>query len=121
MQNYGQSFGNVVGTAVGLERVALWLNADEFYPVGAVLKKSTTYPEGTRIPAGTPVYVEKPGGEATLNGTTPMALTYNDVVMGSEFATLTLVTRGTLLESRCDATITTAQKAKLVNINFIKE
>lgn len=121
MTNYGQSFGNKIGEAVGVERVALWLSTNEFYPVGAVLKKSATYPEGTRIPAGTPVSVDKPGGEATLNGTTPIALTYNDVVMGSEFATLTLVTHGTILESRCDATITADQKAKLVHINFIKE
>lgn len=123
MANYGNSFGNKRTDPVGLERITLWDRIDERVLVGAVLKVSDTYPEGTVIPAGTPVANKDGilGGEAVLNGTAPDGLTEEDVVMGSEFCTLTIVKRGVFYESRTKATITAAQKNKLTGITFVKE
>lgn len=122
MANYGNSFGNKVNDPVQLNRIVVWDKIDDFYPAGAVLKASTTYKEGTVIPAGTPISVSEIGGEATLNGSSPIGLTLQDVVMGTDSCTLTIVTRGTLLESRVKSTITSAQKTALKGqILFIKE
>lgn len=119
--NYGNSFGKKTTDPVGAERINVWDRTEEFFPGGGVIKTSSTYKEGTVIPAGTPVSVSVPGGEATIGGSTPTGLTYEDVVMGSEFATLTIVVRGTFLESRSKATISTAQKNALKQIIFVKE
>lgn len=120
--NYGNSFGPKTYPKAGAERINVWDRTIEFYPVGAKLDASDTYKEGAVIPAGTPVSVDKPGGTATLNGDSPIGLTYQDVVMGSEAATLTIVTRGTILESRTNVTYTSAQKAALNGlIIFVKE
>lgn len=122
MANYGNSFGNKVNDAVQLNRITVWDKIDDFYPAGAVLKKSSTYKEGDVIPAGTPISVSEIGGEATLNGSSPLGLTLQDVVMGPDCCTLTIVTRGTLLISRIKATITSAQKTALKGqIIFIAE
>lgn len=122
MSNYGNSFGRKENDAVKLNRIVVWDKIDDFYPAGAVLKKSATYKEGDVIPAGTPISVSEIGGEATLNGSSPLGLTLQDVVMGSESCTLTIVTRGTLLVSRVKATITAAQKTALKGqIMFIAE
>lgn len=102
--------------------VAVWLRADEFMPAGAYLAKSTTYTLGTKIPAGTPIAVDKIGGTVTLNGTAPDGLTYEDAYVGEDGCTLTIVTRGQINESLCTATITSAQKTALKGrILFIKE
>ena len=122
MANYGHSFGNTSAGPVEVERVVLWSDVYERYPVGAMLKVSETYPEGTVIPAGTPISVDKPGGTATLNSTSPMGLTLDDVTMGADFCTLTIVTRGRILEDRYSGTAyTAAQKKALTGITFIKE
>lgn len=120
--NYGNSFGKKTVDPVGVERINVWDRTEEFWPGGGVLKKSATYKEGDIIPAGTVVTMTLPGGEATIGGNTPTGLTYEDVVMGSEFATLTIVVRGTFLESRSKATaVTAAQKTALKQIIFVKE
>ena len=123
MANYGHSFGNTSAGPVEVERVVLWGDVYERYPVGAVLKASDTYPEGKLIPAGTPISVDKLGGTATLNGSSPMGLTLDDVVMGADFCTLTIVTKGRILEDRYQGTpYTTVQKNALKGgITFIKE
>lgn len=123
MANYGHSFGNTSAGPVEIERVVLWSDVYERYPSGAVLKKSDSYPEGKVIPAGTPISVSKPGGEATLNSSSPIGLTLDDVTMGADFCTLTIVTRGRVLEDRYSGTAyTTAQKTALKGaITFIKE
>ena len=123
MANYGHSFGNTSAGPVEVERIVLWESVYERYPVGAVLKVSTTYPAGTLIPAGTPISVDKLGGTATLNGSAPMGLTLDDVTMGADFCTLTIVTKGRIMEDRYKGTAyTTAQKNALKNsITFIKE
>lgn len=122
MANYGHSFGNTSAGPVEVERIVLWERVDERYPVGAVIKVSDTYPEGTIIPAGTPVAVDKLGGTATLNGSTPTGLTLDDVAMGADFCTLTIVTKGRIMEDRYQGTAyTAAQKKALTGITFIKE
>lgn len=121
MKNYGSSFGYKVTDAVGVERINVWDRTYEFFPGGGTLAKSTTNKEGDVIPAGTPVSVAKPGGVATINGASPIGLTYEDVVMGADCCTLTIVTRGVFLASRTKATISAAQEAKLPGITFVKE
>lgn len=122
MPNYGNSFGIKVNDPVELNRIVVWQEIDEYYPVGATLKVSETYPAGSVIPAGTPVFVSELGGEATLNGATPLGLTQQDVVMGTQCCTLPIVVRGTILESRVKPTYTAAQKKALAGqILFIKE
>lgn len=122
MANYGHSFGNTSAGPVEVERIVLWEKVEERYPVGAVLKASDAYKEGTLIPAGTPISVDKLGGTATLNGTAPIGLTLDDVTMGADFCTLTIVTKGRIMEDRYNGTpYTTAQKKALVGITFIKE
>ena len=121
-KNYGHSFGNTSSGPVEVERVVLWDSVDERYPVGAVLNVSDTYPAGKVIPAGTPVSVDKLGGTATIGGSSPIGLTLDDVTMGTDFCTLTIVTRGRILEDRYSGTAyTAAQKKALTGITFIKE
>ena len=62
MKKYGNSFNS--GTkdyAAG--KVPIWLHVDEFYTAGCTLNDQ---PVGREIPVGTPVYVPKVGGEATV-------------------------------------------------------
>lgn len=119
--NYGKSFGNKRTESEVLERIALWDRIDEKLLVGATLKAGGSYPEGKVIPAGTPIAVDKLGGTATLDSATPDGLTENDVVMGSEFATFSIVKRGIIYVDRTKATISEAQKKLLPGITFVKE
>ena len=121
MSNYGNSFGYKVTDAVSLERINVWDRTDEFFPGGGTLAVSSTNKEGAVIPAGTPVSVAVPGGAATINGANPIGLTYDDVVMGADCCTLTIVTKGVFLASRSKATVSAAQEAKLPGITFVKE
>lgn len=121
MANYGNSFGNKVTAPVSVERIPVWDAINERFLGGAWLKVSVEVPEGTVIPAGTPIATDKAGGEAVLNGTAPIGLTEEDVVMGTEGCSFTIVTRGVLYESRVKSTITTTQKGKLGGITFTKE
>jgi hypothetical protein len=122
MANYGNEFSQKQVAAVGVERINVWDGTCEFYPVGAVFTADSSYKVGSVIPAGTPVTVSSPGGAATLNGSKPTGLTYEDVVVGTIASTLTVVTRGRFLQSRSNATLTTAQESALSDrILFIKE
>lgn len=120
-ENYGNSFNSSrVDTDFG--RVPIWIVVDEFLPVGAYLAVSETYPVGTKIPAGTPIQVDKVGGTVTLNGTAPQGLTYEDAYVGTDGCTLTIVGRGQLNESLSEATYTSTQKTALKGrISFIVE
>lgn len=122
MTNYGNSFGNKRTEPVEVERITLWDTIYERVLVGATLKASDSYPEGTVIPAGTPIARKDGvvGGEAVLNSATPEGLTEEDVVMGSDFCTFSIVKRGVFYESRTKATITAAQKKVLSGITFEK-
>lgn len=120
MKNYGNSFNAESAGPVSVGRRSLWKSAREFYPGGAYLAVSETYPAGTTIPAGTPVSVDKPGGTPTFNGDTPEGLTYEDIYVGTDGATVTICTRGEIMVKRTDATITEAQKTALFGrITFI--
>lgn len=120
MKNYGNSFNAESAGPVSVGRRSLWKSAREFYPGGAYLAVSETYPVGTTISAGTPVSVDKPGGTPTFNSDTPEGLTYEDIYVGTDGATVTICTRGEIMVKRTDATITDAQKTALFGrITFI--
>lgn len=122
MKNYGNTFNEEVVNPVGAERITVWKSVREFFPGGAHLAPSETYPAGTRIPALTPISVDKPGGTPTLNGATPLGLTYEDAYVGTNGCTLTIVTMGEALVSRSEATITAEQETYLFGrISMIKE
>jgi len=120
MKNYGNSFNAESAGPVSIGRRSLWKSAREFYPGGAYIAVSETYPVGTTIPAGTPVSVDRPGGTPTFNSETPEGLTYEDIYVGTDGATATICTRGEIMVKRTDATITDTQKAYLFGrITFI--
>ncbi|MCM1216519.1 MAG: hypothetical protein NC209_03900 [Alistipes sp.] len=122
MKDYGNTFNAEKVDAMSVERITVWKSAREFFPGGAYLAPSDDYPVGTRIPALTPISVEKPGGTPTLNGAAPLGLTYEDAYVGTDGCTLTIVTSGEALVSRSEATITEAQQQVLFGrISFIKE
>ena len=106
MKNYGNSF-NQDSQDFAAGKVPIWLHTDEFYPAGCTLNGQTA---GTTIPAGTPVYVEKMGGEATVYGSDAepgegetlevTGLLLEDVYIGNVGATGTVVTKGQVLAKR---------------------
>lgn len=120
-ENYGNSFNSSkVDTDFG--RVPIWIMVDEYLPVGGYIAASETYPVGTKIPAGTPISVDKVGGTVTLNGSAPQGLTYEDAYVGTNGCSLTIVSRGQLNESLSEATYTSTQKTALKGrISFIVE
>lgn len=113
MANSIYSVGEKTYDPVSLERINVWDSVEERYPSGAYLAVSSTYKEGTVIPAGTPVTIASVGAAPTLNGSSPTGLLESDVVMGSKGAFLDVVTRGRFCESRSKATLTSAQKTAL--------
>lgn len=121
--NYGNTFnhGNESAFAVSVE--ALWPRTEEFYPCGAYVAVDTTNTVGKKIPAGTPVGLEKIGAAPTIGSaaTNPVGLTYEDAWVGTDGCTLTIVSRGTINESLMEGTVTSAQKGKLAGITFVKE
>lgn len=62
MKKYGNTF-NSGSTDYQAGKVPIWLHVDEFYTAGCTLN---TYPVGSVIPIGTPVYVPKVGAEAIV-------------------------------------------------------
>lgn len=62
MKQYGNTFNK--GTQnFDTSKVPIWLHVDEFYTAGCTLNGQVV---GNKIPVGTPVYVPKVGGEATV-------------------------------------------------------
>lgn len=124
MKNYGNSF-NTSSTDFEAGKVPIWLHTDEFYPAGCTLNNQTA---GNVIPAGTPVYVAKMGGEATIiDGSSQTApetgvtgLLLEDVTIGNAGATGTIVTKGQVLADRIPA-LSAAIKALLPSITFVNE
>lgn len=120
-EHYGNSF-NSSKVNNDLGRVPVWIKVDEFLPVGGYFVANSTYPVGSKIPAGTPIQVDKIGGTVTLNGSAPQGLTYEDAYVGTNGCTLTIVSRGQLNESLSEATYTSTQKTALKGlISFIVE
>lgn len=120
MKNYGNSF--VKGKIEDLAAVeSIWVKADEFYPCGGFIPCDEINTEGKLIPAGTPVAIDKIGGTVTIGGTTPNGLTYQDVYIGANGCSVTIVTKGIINESLSSVSYTTTQKNYLKCITFIKE
>lgn len=123
MKNYGNSF-NKEAQDFAAGKIPIWLHTDEFYPAGCTLNNQS---KGTTVKAGTVVYVEKMGGEATVvaeNAELPetgvTGLLLEDVYIGNVGATGTVVTKGQVLAKRIPAVSKTV-KAALPGITFVNE
>jgi chitodextrinase len=125
MKNYGNSF---VGgrEAIDAGKVPVWNSVDELFPAGCTFPASA---KGTVYPVGTAVYVASMGGVATVyasstalsDGQTVTGLLLEDVVVGENGATGTIVTKGQILASRA-AELSASVKAALANrITFVEE
>lgn len=123
MKNYGNSFNkDAADFAAG--KVPIWLHTDEFYPAGCTLNNQS---QGTTVKAGSVVYVEKMGGEATVvaeNAELPetgvTGLLLEDVYIGNVGSTGTIVTKGQVLAKRIPSVSKTV-KAALPGITFVNE
>lgn len=118
MKNYGNSFGRRIHETVKVSSINVWNHIDSEIPVGLVLAKSDTWPEGSVIPAATPVSGIELGGAATVGASADMTkrlsgLLKHDTVMGPDCCTLNVVDGGDLLIDRVSATISDAQKTAL--------
>lgn len=120
---YGNTFNSGAGDSPSVSVEAIWPRADKFYPCGAFVKVDSTNTVGKKIPAGTPVQIDKIGSAPLLGSaaTNPIGLTYEDAYVGTDGCSLTIVTSGDFNESLSEASITTTQKGKLTGITFIKE
>lgn len=125
MKHYGNSF---VGgrEAIDAGKVPVWLSVDEQFPAGCTFPASD---KGKTYPIGTAVYVATMGGQATVytesstltDGATVTGLLLEDVVVGENGATGTIVTKGQILASRA-AKLSASVSAALANrITFVKE
>lgn len=117
---YGNSLNHGTET-VSVDSLSVWAKVSEMYPTGAFIKVDSTNTVGKKIPAGTPIAVDKVGGTVTLNGTAPIGCTYEDAYVGTDGCTVGIVTKGVLNESLIEPTISSAQKGKLTGITFVKE
>lgn len=123
--DYGNTF-NYKRSNLDAGKIPLWLSVDEQYPSGGYkIADETSYPIGTKIPAGTPVKIDKLGGTITLKeATAPMGLTYEDAYVGTNGCTVTIVTRGQILVDRVETSAgltSAAQTALASRISFVKE
>lgn len=120
---YGNSFNQGIGKDYSVSVEALWPRADVFAPLGGFIPVDATNTVGTKIPAGTIVELGKPGEAPKLGSaaTAPTGLTYEDAWIGTNGATITVVTNGQINESVSEVTYTAAQKKLLAGITFIKE
>ena len=127
--NIGNQF-NYGREEIGYGKVPLWDRVDEQYPSGVYVKHDEEggkeYAKlGALIPAGTPVQVDYLGAEPKIgeDATDPTGLTRYDATIGTDGATLTVVTRGAIYEDRVDESVslTTAKTALAGRILFIKE
>lgn len=118
MANYGNSVGIKEHDSVKVSTINVWNRITSRIPVGLVLAKSTTWPAGKVIPAGTPVSGTEIGGAATVGASADLSLPYSgllehDTVMGTDCCTLSVVNGGELLIDRVIATISATQKTAL--------
>lgn len=118
MANYGNSFGIKEYDSVKVSTINVWNRITSKIPVGLVLAKSTTWPAGKVIPAGTPISGTEIGGAAIVGASADLSLPYSgllehDTVMGTDCCTLSVVNGGELLIDRVEATISATQKTAL--------
>ena len=125
MKNYGNSFVGGRESAYS-GKVPVWLSVDEQFPAGCTFEATEA---GKTYPIGTAVYVSSMGGKATVytdstaltDGQVVTGLLLEDVVVGANGGTGTIVTKGQILASRA-AKLSATVKAALANrITFVKE
>ena len=125
MKNYGNSF---IGgrEAIDAGKVPVWISVDEQFPSGCTFESSDA---GKTYPIGTAVYVSSMGGKATVytdstvlsEGQSVTGLLLEEVVVGANGGTGTIVTKGQILASRA-ASLSASVKAALANrITFVEE
>lgn len=125
MKHYGNS---LVGGRESLDmgKVPVWLSVDEQFPAGCTFEATEA---GKTYPIGTAVYVSSMGGKATVytdssvlsDGQVVTGLLLEDVVVGANGGTGTIVTKGQILASRA-AKLSATVKAALANrITFVEE
>lgn len=116
MKEDGNSFNATKVDPISVSRVTVWQSVLETFPGGAVIAAPTEdYPVGYVFAAGTPITVtdSKPGGAATIGGSTPTGMSRYDVTMGTNGCTFNVVTRGAALIDRMDVTLTSTQEKYL--------
>ena len=125
MKNYGNSFNGGRESLDG-GKVPVWLSVDEQFPAGCTFEASDS---GKVYPIGTAVYVSSMGGKATVyessttlgEGQSVTGLLLEDVVVGANGGSGTIVTKGQILASRA-AKLSASVKAALANrITFVEE
>ena len=125
MKNYGNSFVGGRESAYS-GKVPVWLSVDEQFPAGCTFEATEA---GKTYPIGTAVYVSSMGGKATVytdssvlsDGQVVTGLLLEDVVVGANGGTGTIVTKGQILASRA-AKLSETVKAALANrITFVEE
>ena len=133
MKHYGNTFNSWQKDATPVDRVAVWKSAREFYPSGAFLGPDgysasglTPHEAGSIVPAGTPVHVDIPGGTPkfgeSVTADTVTGLTYEDVMLGTDGCTFTVVTEGEYLADRGGTGVgEDIEKALFGRIKFIHE
>lgn len=125
MKNYGNSFNGGRESLDG-GKVPVWLSVDEQFPAGCTFEASDM---GKVYPIGTAVYVSSMGGKATVyedstvlnEGQSVTGLLLEEVVVGANGGSGTIVTKGQILASRA-AKLSASVKAALANrITFVEE
>lgn len=125
MKNYGNSF---VGgrEAIDAGKVPVWLSVDEQFPAGCTFSasdKGKTYPIGTAVYVGAMGEVARTYNESSTltEGQTVTGLLLEDVVVGENGATGTIVTKGQILASRAAKLSASVEGALANRITFVKE
>lgn len=130
---YGNTF-NSGSESVDAGRLSAWVEIKERYPVGAFLAPDATggnlangkVKVGEKIPLGTPVTMTSVGATPSFAKTGAVTgFTEEDVYMGTDGCTLTIVTRGMLnvsLVENANTTIPTAVRTAMADrILFVGE
>ena len=125
MKNYGNYFNGGRESLDG-GKVPVWLSVDEQFPAGCTFEASD---KGKVYPIGTAVYVSSMGGKATVyedstvlnESQSVTGLLLEEVVVGANGGSGTIVTKGQILASRA-AKLSASVKAALANrITFVEE
>lgn len=120
---HGNSF-EYSDVSVSVKRIPIWGGYIQLYPSGAYCTKEELEAAAVdgKVPAGTPVKVDKIGGTVEFNSETPTGFLYQGVAPGENGGTVDIVTKGELYLTRCKATITDVQKSFVAGrITFIEE
>lgn len=121
--NYGGNSFPCSTAETHAERLPIWNYIDHSKLIGVALLPSSTYPEGTKWPIGTPVQLatSPEGIKLDSDATNPDGLLRADVTMGKGGCTLTIVRSGSIRANLMAATVTATQRAELPLIEFDEE